>query len=175
DAARIEKAVLLGRLERRHRPWLPFDRHDVDVCEQEQRPLLAGPGDAGDQVSTPRRRLEDLRANARLLEAGKHRLQRRRLVAGARIDAQDLVEDLAGFGFDGGGCERDAGEREKHLSPPVGRAPYHAPPRVALLSIGSVACEAGYCRPRGSWQSLVESRSRAFGTWRVVGLTQYYL
>ena len=49
-SARVEVAILLGRLEGRNAPRLPLDRHHVDVGEQEQRPLRAGAPDAGDQV-----------------------------------------------------------------------------------------------------------------------------
>src|SRR2546426_11980403 len=64
--------------------------------------------------------LEDLGPNAGTLEADEQRLQRRRLVAVARVHAQDLVENLASFCFDGGRRHR-GDEREEHSS----SAPYH--------------------------------------------------
>jgi len=113
--ARVQVAVLLGGLEGRHGPRLAFDRHHVDVREQEERPLCARPSHAGDQVPASRRGLEELRLDAGALEPCHQRLQRCGLVAVAGVDAQQLVEDLARLGFDGAGRQRGTGEGEEHV------------------------------------------------------------
>ena len=97
DPAAPEKAVLLRRDERRHRPRLALDGYDVDVREQEERSLRAVALQPRDQVAASRRRLDDLGRHAGLLQLLCDRPQGVRLAPAARVDGHELDQQSVRF------------------------------------------------------------------------------
>ena len=98
-AAAVEVAVLLGEHERVHRPVLALRFDDVEVREQDHRPLRAGAAIAHDEVALLRRRSEHAHVGIRKasrLEPRGHRLRSLRRVANGvrRVDLDELLEDL---------------------------------------------------------------------------------
>src|SRR3954471_10893215 len=92
-AAAVEEAVLLDEGERIHRPVLALGFDDVEVGEEEERPVRAGAAEAEDQVALARIRSDDLHVRgreARRLEPRRHRFRRLRHVAGRRVGGVDL-------------------------------------------------------------------------------------